>query len=83
MNFEVFRKAARLVDSGKIEAEGFGNDRSFWKVGDNQIELRQDRDGFDAICTCKHISIRSVNAPSCSHVISLIAYLVDLKRGKK
>jgi len=80
MEFSVFKKAGHFVDSDKITAQGFGNDRSFWKVGENDVELRQDRDGFDAICTCKHSTIRSVNSPSCSHVIALITYLTLKKK---
>ena len=83
MDFDVFRKAAILIDKGYVTAEGFGNDRTFWKVGENEIEQRQDKAGHKFICRCTHATVQSVSTPSCTHVIAHIGYMINLKRGRK
>ena len=83
MKKTIFHYARDILAEEKIEQEGFGNERDFWKVGNNLVEVVHRMEGYEFICRCTHCSIYSAFNPFCSTKAAFIAHLVLKETIKK
>ena len=79
----IFHYARDMLSEEEIKLDGYGNEREFWIVGGNRMEVVHDKQGYDFRCTCQHCSIYSAFNPFCSFKAALIAHLVLKETIKK
>jgi len=79
----IYDDARKIIQAGKIEFKGYGNEREFWDIAGNNVEVRSESSGQKFSCCCKHCSIFKGNNPFCSFQVALISYLVLKKVVEK